>query len=81
MTRKELNTRIMERMGVRSIAEGHKLVERARRFALKAHAGQMYGDKPYSVHFDGVEEVLIEYNHISSVLRAAALLHDVIEDT
>lgn len=41
----------------------------------------MYGEgEPYSVHLEDVETILIEFNHISSTLRAAAWLHDVLED-
>lgn len=83
MTRAELDKRINEHKGQSQIvADGIKLVERARQFALKWHGNQMYGEnEPYSVHLDDVESILIEFNHISSVLRAAALLHDVLEDT
>jgi (p)ppGpp synthase/HD superfamily hydrolase len=81
MTRAELDKRINERMDIRSIAEGARLVSRAREYALKMHGDQKYGTEPYSVHLDDVENILIEFNHISSILRAAGLLHDVLEDT
>ena len=80
MTRAELDKRINERMNIKAIAEGADLVARARRYATKKHEGQEYGDEPYIVHPEDVESVLIEFNHISSTLRAAALLHDVLED-
>jgi len=81
MTRAELDKRISERMNIKAIAEGADLVARARRYATKKHEGQEYGEgEPYIVHPEEVESVLIEFNHISSTLRAAAWLHDVMED-
>ena len=81
MTREELDKRINERIAVTSIADGVKLVSRAKRYATKMHEGQEYGDgEPYTVHLESVESVLIEFNHISFVMRAAAWLHDVLED-
>ena len=81
MTREELDKRINERMNVKAIADGVKLVVRAKRYATKMHEGQQYGTgEPYTVHLEDVENVLIEFNHISSTMRAAAWLHDVLED-
>lgn len=81
MTRAELDKRINERMNIKAIAEGAELVARARRYATKKHEGQEYGTgEPYTVHLEDVESILIEFNHISSTLRAAAWLHDVLED-
>ncbi len=81
MTRAELDQRIKERMHQKIVADGVRLVDRAKRFAIQAHGDQKYGDLPYSVHLESVETVLIEFGHISSVMRAAAWLHDVLEDT
>jgi (p)ppGpp synthase/HD superfamily hydrolase len=81
MTRQELEQRIEAERHSQGIAEGVALVESARKFAIKAHNNQRYGDEPYSVHLQAVEDVLIEFNHVESVLRAAAWLHDVEEDT
>lgn len=82
MTRTELEKLVNERMHQPFISEGAALVSRARLYAIQKHGTQMYGEnEPYSIHFDDVETVLIEFNHISSILRAAALLHDVLEDT
>lgn len=81
MTRDELDQRINERMSCKTIKDGVDLVARARRYALQMHGDQKYGTEPYSVHLEDVETILIEFNHISSVLRAAAWLHDVLEDT
>jgi (p)ppGpp synthase/HD superfamily hydrolase len=81
MTRAELDQRINERMSIQTIADGAALVARARRYAINTHGSQMYGEsEPYSVHLEEVESVLIEFDHISSTLRAAAWLHDVLED-
>ena len=81
MTRQELERRIEVAKNTRAIAEGIALVDRARTFAIKAHNNQRYGDEPYTVHLQAVEDVLIEFDHVESVLRAAAWLHDVEEDT
>jgi (p)ppGpp synthase/HD superfamily hydrolase len=81
MTRAELDKRIFERMYIQNIADGAALVSRAKKYAIKMHEGQEYGPgEPYTVHLESVETVLIEFNHISSVMRAAAWLHDVLED-
>ena len=55
-----------------------ELIEKAKKFALEKHAGQMYGDKPYSYHLQGVVDNL---NGSSTSTIASAWLHDVIEDT
>jgi (p)ppGpp synthase/HD superfamily hydrolase len=82
MTKEELDRRIKERAPhSEAVREGMELVERARTFAIKNHGDQKYDTEPYSVHLDAVENVLIEFDHISSVLRAAAWLHDLVEDT
>ncbi len=57
------------------------LVERAQVFALKRHAGQMYGDLPYGYHLLKVVQVLERFDAVGDYLIAAAWLHDVIEDT
>lgn len=81
MTRIELDSRILSQLNIAAVREGVALVERARAFAIEAHGDQMYGDKPYSFHLEAVENVLIEFNHVPSILRAIAWLHDVVEDT
>jgi (p)ppGpp synthase/HD superfamily hydrolase len=65
----------------------------ARTFALDAHAGQMYGDKPYSVHLDAVAGIVLQQFKSNAtalvnmgapgmeVAVSAAYLHDVVEDT
>lgn len=82
MTKEDLDRRIKERMEhSKAVREGVELVEKARTFAIAAHGEQKYGTHPYSYHLNAVESVLIEFDHISSVLRAAAWLHDTVEDT
>jgi len=58
------------------------LVEKARKYALKYHHDQRYGDEfPYVIHLQAVESVLLRFGIRDSHLRAAAWLHDVLEDT
>jgi (p)ppGpp synthase/HD superfamily hydrolase len=56
------------------------LVERAARFAAAAHAGQTrkWTGVPYFSHVAGVAARLV---HSDEVTRAAAYLHDTLEDT
>ena len=57
-------------------------IESAREIACAAHAHRKYGVDPYSVHLEAVDAVLCEFGHTENQeLRAAAWLHDVIEDT
>jgi len=53
-------------------------VEKAREFAIAAHAGQMYGTRPYYVHLDAVASIAAPYGVTAQVI---AYLHDVVEDT
>jgi (p)ppGpp synthase/HD superfamily hydrolase len=55
------------------------LVEKAKEFATVAHQGQLYGNKPYTVH---LEDVVTRLGTITDdqELLAAAWLHDTIED-
>lgn len=50
-------------------------------FAIKAHAGQTYGKKPYHYHLCAVSGVLFRFGYHDADLHAAAWLHDVLEDT
>jgi (p)ppGpp synthase/HD superfamily hydrolase len=51
----------------------------ARQFALKWHAGQMWGDLPYIEHLDEVAELLASRG--AEVWQiVAAYLHDILED-
>lgn len=56
------------------------LVERAKELALAAHGDQRYGAAPYRVHLEQVEAVVRRFAH-DEVMRAAAWLHDAVEDT
>lgn len=50
--------------------------------ALMAHAQQKYGNEPYSSHLESVDSILCEFGYSDNKeLRAAAWLHDVLEDT
>jgi (p)ppGpp synthase/HD superfamily hydrolase len=57
------------------------LIVEAREFAIRAHGDQTYGTLPYSAHLAHVERVLLAFGFASPILRAAAWLHDVLEDT
>ncbi len=61
---------------------GDKLIDRALQIALRAHAGQLRkaGDIPYVEHPVMVALKLAKYGFGSEVI-AAALVHDVLEDT
>ncbi len=51
---------------------------KARKFALKHHGEQKYGEYPYSIHLDAVAELVRQYGETAVVI---AYLHDVVEDT
>ena len=54
------------------------LTFKAYEFAISAHRGQKYGDKPYSWHISNVSKRLEPDDEVGS---AVAYLHDVVEDT
>ena len=54
------------------------MLEKARLFALEAHAEQKYGDQPYIVHLEAVVAHLHAY---SDEAKIVGYLHDVVEDT
>ncbi len=57
------------------------LIQKAYEFAKKAHAGQQrLSGADYLTHLVGVAEILEEL-HMDSITIAAALLHDILEDT
>jgi len=58
------------------------MVLRARAFATRAHTGQVrkYTGEPYIMHPIEVSEIVARHNG-SKEMIAAALLHDVVEDT
>lgn len=53
----------------------------ARGYAILQHGSQLYDGRPYSYHLEAVSAVLERFGHMSPELRAAAWLHDVVEDT
>jgi (p)ppGpp synthase/HD superfamily hydrolase len=53
------------------------MLELCKQIALKAHEGQMYGDKPYSYH---LEQVVNQMNDHETDAKMVAWLHDIIED-
>jgi (p)ppGpp synthase/HD superfamily hydrolase len=58
------------------------MIERAKRFAAEAHAGQEYGGRPYAEsHLPAVVRVLEESGVTDPEVLAAGWLHDVLEDT
>lgn len=61
-----------------------ELVERAKAFATAAHASinqrRKYTDEPYVVHPIAVSAIVASVPHTNEML-AAAMLHDVVEDT
>ena len=67
-------------MGGAPGTEDDDLIARARALALAAHGDQRYGQEPYRVHLEHVEEVVRRFPH-SAAMRAAAWLHDAVEDT
>ena len=54
--------------------------ERAKKFAAKAHKGQVYGIQPYRKHLEAVVQ-LVKEHHLPEETVLAAWLHDIIEDT
>lgn len=57
------------------------IVNDAIRFAYERHGDQRYAGQPYSYHLDRVDEELCRFGHFAPPCRAAAFLHDVLEDT
>ena len=65
-----------------AVKNNTSLIASAKSIATSAHEGQRYGAGPYTDHLAAVEQVLIEFGHGEDhELRAAAWLHDVLEDT
>jgi len=54
---------------------------KAQNLAEKAHRGQKYGNGPYTDHLDEVVRALKSGGYGDEASRAAAYLHDVLEDT
>jgi (p)ppGpp synthase/HD superfamily hydrolase len=62
--------------------EAFDRVYRAKRYAVRAHDNQKYGEEfPYAMHLQAVESVLLRFGIFDEDLRCAAWLHDVLEDT
>ncbi len=61
------------------------LVEKARRFAVSAHAGikqlRKYTLQPYEVHLKAVAHLVASTENADEAMIAAAWLHDTVEDT
>ena len=57
------------------------VVRRAFLMAYESHRNQKYEEDPYLVHLLDVHNVLVKFGFHDPTLLAAALLHDVIEDT
>lgn len=53
-------------------------LRQARDFAIAAHGGQRYGDRPYAYHLDMVAALLEPYGEQAQVI---GYLHDTVEDT
>lgn len=59
------------------------LMAKAKRFALEAHADQMYGDEPYGYHLEQVVanvKIRKKDDPLLSTYVAVAWLHDTMED-
>lgn len=53
----------------------------ARDYAVLQHGSQLYDGRPYDYHLAAVVAVLVRFGHTEPEFRAAAWLHDVVEDT
>lgn len=56
------------------------LVSKALQFAAERHGDQKYGEFPYLLHLATVQSILFQY-HAPTIVVAAGVLHDVLEDT
>ncbi len=63
---------------LKQLNNGGKMINKAKLFALEKHAGQMYGNKPYEYHLQGVVDNLTSRDE---EVIAIAWLHDIMEDT
>jgi len=59
---------------------GSRLARLAREYGTFMHQGMTYGGQPYEVHLEAVERILLDAGYSHDLWRAAAWLHDVIED-
>jgi len=60
--------------------DAEAFAQKARIFAIEAHGGQQYGDKPYAFHLDDVAGILHDFGY-GPLMRALGYTHDVGEDT
>lgn len=60
--------------------EFRSLVDRAKRFAERAHKGQKYGKEPYTVHLAAAAKIAADFD-LGEFIESAAWLHDTLEDT
>lgn len=56
------------------------LIDEAREFAYKHHAGQSYGTSPFTHHLEMASEVAEEFD-LPEIIRIVVWLHDILEDT
>ncbi|UYN89474.1 MAG: bifunctional (p)ppGpp synthetase/guanosine-3',5'-bis(diphosphate) 3'-pyrophosphohydrolase [Anaerolineales bacterium] len=76
----EINS-LVEQLPSRYTPVEHELIQRAYRFAARAHEGQKRASgEPYINHCIAVATILAELE-VPAVLVAAGLLHDTVEDT
>lgn len=57
---------------------GLLMIEHARTFAIKAHDGQRYGNRPFYVHLDKVAAIVEPYGDVA---QSIAYLHDILGGT
>jgi (p)ppGpp synthase/HD superfamily hydrolase len=57
------------------------LIEKALKFAIRAHGDQKYGEYPYAYHLQSVANQLGDWGYTSEEYQCSAILHDTIEDT
>lgn len=56
-------------------------IETAIAFATERHKDQQYADRPYTYHLAQVDSIVQDCGFTQYLFRAAAWLHDVLEDT
>ena len=54
---------------------------KAKKFAIKAHEGDTYGNYPYTKHLNDVYNILVTFGIFKEQVLMLAWLHDTIEDT
>lgn len=56
------------------------LIDEAREFAYRHHAGQSYGSSPFTHHLEMASEIAEEFQ-LPEITRIVVWLHDILEDT